>query len=423
LYFPEHHGAYFYIRTNAGDAIDFKIVRAPVASPDREHWEDWLPYRPGIYLSSFVPFANRIARLERENALPRIVISDYAGDESYEIEFAEQAYALELDDGYEFDTDMLRFGYESPSTPTQIFDFDMRTRERTLRKTQEIPSGHDSSLYTVERLFVTADDGAEIPVTVLRLKSTRVDGSAPLLLYGYGSYGITIPAGFDTTSLPLVDRGVIFAIAHIRGGAAKGRQWYLDGKLDQKPNTFKDFARVAEDLQARGYGSPRRTVIAGRSAGGMLVGATVNLRPELFGGVIAGVPFVDVLNTMSDEELPLTPPEWVEWGDPIRDPAAFATIAGYSPYDNIRSDVSYPPILATGGLADYRVTYWEPAKWIARLREAARGGPFLLKMNMEAGHAGSAARFERLEERAHEYAFALQVFGLTEREPVSHIAR
>jgi oligopeptidase B len=361
-----------------------------------------------------------MTRLERRNALPRIVVSDYEGEGYYDIDFPQQAYALDLEPGYEFDTNTLRFNYESPSTPRQTYDYDMETQERVLKKTQEVPSGHNSDLYAVERIAVTAADGAEIPVTILRLKTTPVDGTAPLLLYGYGSYGITIPASFDTTSLSVVDRGVVHAIAHIRGGAARGRQWYLDGKLEKKMNTFTDFARVAEDLQARGYGRPGETVIYGRSAGGLLVGATVNLRPELFGGVIAGVPFVDVLNTMSDAELPLTPPEWVEWGDPIRDVQAYERIAGYSPYENIRADISYPPILATGGLADYRVTYWEPAKWIARLREQANGGPFLLKMNMSAGHAGSAARFERLEERAHDYAFALKVFGFAERAPVQH---
>jgi oligopeptidase B len=423
LYYPEHHGDHFYIRTNADGAVDFKLVRTPVESPSREHWEDWLEHRPGTYLLSFVPFADRMARLERENALPRLVVADYEDTESFEIEFDEQAYALGLETGYEFDTDTLRFTYESPSTPEQTYDFDMRTRGRTLRKTQEIPSGHDSELYLVERFSVAADDGAEIPVTVLRLRTTPVDGTAPLLLYGYGSYGITIPASFETNRLSLVDRGVVYAIAHIRGGTAKGRQWYLDGKLEKKTNSFTDFARVAEELQARGYGRPGETVIYGGSAGGLLVGAAVNLHPELFGGVIGAVPFVDVLNTISDAELPLTPPEWVEWGDPIRDADAYAMIESYSPYDNIRNDIDYPPILATGGLADYRVTYWEPAKWVARLRDEARGGPFFLKMNMEAGHAGSAARFERLRERSHDYAFALKIFGLTQRPPVDHVQR
>lgn len=420
LYYPEHHGDHFYIQTNADGAVDFKIVRAPVATPGREHWEDWLPHRPGSYISSFVPYAGRMVRLERENALPRLVVADYEGEGSYEIEFDEAAYALGLDPGYEFATETLRFSYESPSTPEQTYDFDMGTRERALRKTQEVPSGHNPDLYVVERLFVTAEDGAEIPVTVLRLETTALDGQAPLLLYGYGSYGIAIPASFSTTVLPAVDRGVVYAIAHVRGGASKGRQWYLDGKFEKKVNSFSDFARVAEELQARGYGRKGETVIYGRSAGGLLVGAAVNLRPDLFAGAIAGVPFVDVINTISDGELPLTPPEWVEWGNPITDPEAYATIAGYSPYDNIRPGVSYPPILATGGLADYRVTYWEPAKWIARLREEADGGPFLLKMNMEAGHAGSAARFERLKELSHDYAFALRIFGLADAEPVRH---
>lgn len=420
LYFAEHHGEHFYIQTNTDGAVDFKIVRAPVASPGREHWQDWLAHRPGTYLVTFAPFAERIVRLERENALPRIVVADYEDRESYEIDFDEQAYSLGLDPGFEFDTDTLRFSYESPATPRRTFDFDMRSRERTLRKTQEVPSGHDPGLYTVERIAVAAADGAEIPVTVLRLRDTPVDGSAPLLLYGYGSYGITMPASFETARLSLVDRGVTYAIAHVRGGAAKGRQWYLDGKLDAKTNTFTDFVSVAEALQSRGYGRPGETVIHGGSAGGLLVGAAVNLRPELFGGVIGAVPFVDILNTMSDAELPLTPPEWVEWGNPITDPHAYETIASYSPYDNIRTDVPYPPILATGGLADYRVTYWEPAKWIARLRAEARGGPFLLKMKMDAGHGGPAARFERLRERAHDYAFALELFGLAQREPVAH---
>ena len=420
LYYVDHAGDYFYIRTNAGDAVDFRIMRAPASEPGRQNWEDWLPHRAGTHISDMITFREYLVRLERENALPRIVISDYAQEEAYEIDFDEAAYHLSLSPGFEFDTRKLRFSYESPSTPEQTFDFDMKTRERVLMKTQEVPSGHDPGLYAVERLFVMADDGAEVPVTVLRLRATPVDGAAPLFLFGYGSYGLTMPAGFNTSVLSLVDRGVVYAIAHIRGGAAKGRQWYLDGKLEKKKNSFSDFARAAEELQERGYGRKGGTVIYGGSAGGLLVGATQNLRPDLFGGAIAAVPFVDVINTISDAELPLTPPEWVEWGNPITDPEAFATIAEYSPYENIRGDVDYPPVLATGGLTDYRVTYWEPAKWIARLRDEASGGPFLLKMNMDAGHAGSAARFERLRERTHDYAFALKVFGLTERAPVSH---
>jgi len=420
IYQPEHHGEHFYLHTNADGAVDFKIARAPVADPGRDNWEDWLPHRPGTYLVDFVTFADRLVRLERENALPRIVVSDYEGEVSYPIDFEEAAYALGLEEGYEFDARTVRFSYESPATPEQVWDFDMFNRERTLRKTQEVPSGHRPELYAVERIFVEARDGAEVPVTILRLADTPTDGSAPLVLYGYGSYGLTMPAHFSTNTLSLVDRGIVYAIAHIRGGAAKGRQWYLDGKLGRKMNTFTDFVDVAEALQERAYGRRNETIIYGGSAGGLLVGAAVNLRPELFGGVLAAVPFVDVLNTISDETLPLTPPEWSEWGNPVADPEAYETIAGYSPYDNIGDDVPYPPVLATGGIADYRVTYWEPAKWVARLRDEAKGGPFFLRMNMDAGHRGSAARFEKLEERAHEYAFALKLLGLTEREPVSH---
>ncbi|MEM9315566.1 MAG: S9 family peptidase, partial [Pseudomonadota bacterium] len=350
LYSVQHHGDHFYLHTNRDDAVDFKIMRTPVDAPGRDNWVDWLGYQPGTYVVGMLTLADHMIRVERENALPRIVISDYALENSFEIDFPEAAYNVGLDSGYEFDTATVRFTYESPTTPEQTFDYDVATRERTLRKTQEVPSGHDPARYVAERLFVEAQDGARIPVTVLRLKATPIDGSAPLLLYGYGSYGATVQARFSTSVLSLVDRGVVYAIAHVRGGAAMGRAWYLDGKLDKKKNTFTDFATVAEALQTQGYGRKHETVIYGGSAGGLLVGATLNLRPELFGGVIGAVPFVDVLTTISDAELPLTPPEWVEWGDPIKDPEAYAYIASYSPYDNIRSDIKYPPVLATGGL-------------------------------------------------------------------------
>ncbi|MEM8988666.1 MAG: prolyl oligopeptidase family serine peptidase, partial [Pseudomonadota bacterium] len=307
-----------------------------------------------------------------------------------------------------------------PAQPQQTFDYDMADRTRTLLKTQEVPSGHNPDLYAVETLTAETADGALVPVMVLRLKTTPVDGTAPLLLYGYGSYGAYIPDMFSTTTLSMVDRGAVYALAHIRGGSARGRQWYLDGKLDKKMNTFTDFIASAEALIDAGYTAPQKIVSYGGSAGGLLVGAAVNLRPDLFGGVLAAVPFVDVLSTISDESLPLTPPEWPEWGDPIRSEEAYGWIAAYSPYDNIKAGETYPPILATGGLTDYRVTYWEPTKWIARLRDEAAGGPFLLRMSMDAGHGGSAARFERLEERAHLYAFALEVMGLEKAEPVAH---
>lgn len=415
LYEVAHRGEHFYVHTNAGDAVDFKIVRAPVDNPGREHWEDWLAHDPGTYLERIVTYADYLVRLERADARPRIVVSRYDG-EAHEIAFDAAAYSLDLIAGYEHDSETTRFVLESPKQPAQTFDYDMSARERELRKTQPVPSGHDPARYVVERFDAPADDGARVPVTVLRLEDTPVNQSAPVVLYGYGSYGAFIDDDFSITALSLVDRGVIYAVAHVRGGSARGRQWYLDGKLDKKTNSFTDLIASAEALIERNYTRRGNIVIYGRSAGGLLVGATVNRRPELFGGVIAGVPFVDVLNTISDGSLPLTPPEWPEWGNPIESKADYETIKAYSPYDNIREDVEYPPIMATAGLADYRVTYWEPAKWIARLRTRAKGGPFLLKTNMEAGHAGSAARFERLREQADLYAFALKALGLADGE-------
>ncbi|MEM9421455.1 MAG: prolyl oligopeptidase family serine peptidase, partial [Pseudomonadota bacterium] len=336
------------------------------------------------------------------------------------ISFDDAAYSLGLDGWGEFDTEMVRFSFESPAQPEQTFDYNMRTKERVLRKTQAVPSGHNSDLYAVDMITAKGRDGADIPVTVLRLKETPLDGSAPLLLYGYGAYGIYIPDNFSTSVLSMVDRGVIFATAHIRGGSAKGRQWYLDGKLAKKNNTFTDFNDSAHALIEKGYTSKGQIVSYGGSAGGLLVGAAANLEPDLFAGVLAAVPFVDVITTISDDTLPLTPPEWDEWGNPITSEEQYNWIASYSPYDNIKAGVAYPPILATGGLTDYRVTYWEPAKWVARLREETTGGPHLLRMNMTAGHGGSAARFERLEERAHLYAFALEVVGKMDAKPIGH---
>ncbi|MEM6414109.1 MAG: S9 family peptidase [Pseudomonadota bacterium] len=420
LYSVEHHGDYFYIHTNADNAIDFKIVRTPITHPSRENWEEFLPGRRGIYIRDFIPFNDYIVRLETKAALPRIIIADWTLENEREIAFEEAAYALGLRAGYEYDADTVRFRYESPSTPEETYDFNMATGERTLLKTREIPSGHNKDLYAVERFNLRSVDGAAVPVTLLRLKTVQKDATAPLLLYGYGSYGYALPANFNSRVLSLVDRGVIYAVAHVRGGSDRGREWYLNGKLDKKKNTFEDFGLVAGGLQSMGWTKKDRTVIFGGSAGGLLVGATVNAYPEYVAGVIAAVPFVDTLTTISDETLPLTPPEWEEWGDPIRDQDAYEYIKSYSPYDNIDPEKTYPPILATGGIADYRVTYWEPAKWVARLRAEAKGGPFFLRMDMEAGHGGSAARFKSLEEYAEYYAFALEIFNRTETKPVSH---
>ena len=323
------------------------------------------------------------------------------------IDFDEEAYALSLEPGYEFDTAVTRFVYQSPTTPRQWFDYDLGSRERTLRKTQEIPSGHDPASYETHRLYARAADGAEIPITVLMRKGTALDGRAPLLVYGYGAYGIPMEPSFSIRNLSLVDRGWIWAVAHVRGGSDKGWGWFLDGRKFKKTNSFTDFIACTEHLAAQGYGSAGRIAAYGGSAGGLLMGAIANLRPDLWGAVIAAVPFVDVLNTMSDTSLPLTPPEWPEWGNPLKDAEAYDYIASYSPYDNVEAK-AYPPIIATGGLSDPRVTWWEPEKWIARLREkSTSGAPMLLKINMEAGHGGASGRFDFLKEIALDYAFAI----------------
>ena len=405
-YDVEHWDGRFFVHTNADEAIDFKVMTTPLDATGRSHWRDWAAHRPGRYVVGIGAFNDYFVQLVRENALNSILITAKGGDE-HAIAFAEEAFALNLAGGYEFDTTTLRFVYESPTTPRQWFDYDMATRARTLRKTQEIPSGHDPARYVTRRIFAKAGDGAEVPITVLMRADLALDGSAPVLLYGYGAYGYPHTASFSTQALSLVDRGWIWATAHVRGGSEKGYGWFLDGRGPKKPNTFTDFITCAEHLTAQGYGKAGRIVAYGGSAGGMLMGAIANLRPDLWAGIIGAVPFVDVLNTMSDVTLPLTPPEWPEWGNPLEDAAAYDLIAGYSPYDNITAQ-PYPAVLATGGLSDPRVTYWEPAKWVARLRELTTGeAPILLKINMDAGHGGASGRFDFLKEIALDYAFAV----------------
>ena len=406
LYDADHWGDRWAIRTNAGEAIDFRIVEAPTETPGIAHWTDIVGHTPGRYIEGFGAFKGHLVRQERADANTRIIVRDRAGEE-HEIAVDEPAYALSLGGSAEFDTTTMRYAYNSPSTPTQTFDYDMAARARTLRKTQEVPSGHDPADYVVERLNAPASDGQLVPVTVLRRKSTPVDGSAPLLLYGYGSYGNPIPAAFSTNRLSLVDRGWIYAIAHIRGGSDKGWGWFLDARRHTKKNTFSDFIAAAEHLIGQNYASAGNIVAEGRSAGGMLMGAVTNMRPDLWAGVIGGVPFVDVINTMSDTSLPLTPPEWPEWGNPLESAEDYDYMMSYSPYDQV-APMAYPAVLATGGLSDPRVTYWEPEKWVARLRPATTSNkPILLKINMEAGHAGASGRFDYLKEIAHDYAFAV----------------
>ena len=399
------------ILTNADSAEDFKIVAAPLALPGRENWYDIVPHQAGRLILSMSTFKGRMVRLERVEGLPRIVITDLGSGSESAISFPEEAYSLGLSGAYEFDTTIIRFSYSSPTTPSQVYDYDMATGERFLRKTQEIPSGHDAAAYVTRRLQAPAEDGELVPVTLLYRAGTPLDGSAPCLLYGYGAYGIAIPASFSTRVLSLVDRGFVYAIAHIRGGNDKGHRWYLSGKREHKTNTFSDFIAAARFLAAEKITSAGRIVAHGGSAGGMLMGAVANMAPDLWGGVVAAVPFVDVLNTMLDASLPLTPPEWPEWGNPLENTADFDRILSYSPYDNVGAH-DYPPILALAGLTDPRVTYWEPAKWVARLRARRTGdAPLLLHVNMDAGHAGASGRFDGLKETALEYAFALKIMG------------
>jgi oligopeptidase B len=409
LYTPVDFDGRWYIHTNADGAVDFKIASAEYGATDRKDWKDFIPHQPGRYIEGVASVKNYMIRLERSNALPRIVIRAKDGAE-HAIEQTEAAYALALNSGYEYDTTTIRFVYQSPTTPRQWIDYDIAAKSRTLRKTQEVPSGHDAGKYLAERFFIKAKDGAEIPVTTLRLKSTAKNSGAPVLVYGYGSYGIGMEASFSVTRLSLVDRGWVWVIAHVRGGDEKGRGWFEDGRKKKKINTFTDFIAVAEGLVARGDAAKGKMVTYGGSAGGLLVGAVANMAPDgLFGGHIAAVPFVDVINTMSDKTLPLTPPEWPEWGNPLESAEDYDTMLAYSPYDQV-ADKPYPPIFAHGGLTDSRVTYWEPAKWIARLRDRApKGGPYVLNINMDAGHGGASGRFNQLKEQARDFAFALKV--------------
>ncbi|MCA1438075.1 S9 family peptidase [Bradyrhizobium sp. BRP20] len=407
-------GDELFILTNADDAIDFKIVTTPLSQPERKNWRDLIPYRPGIYIIDLDLYAGHLVRLERANALPSVVIRDLSTSEEHAIAFDEAAYSLDTMGSYEFATTTLRFSYSSMTTPSEIYDYDMVKRTRVLRKRQEIPSGHDPADYVTTRIMAKSYDGTEVPVSILYRRGLKLDGAAPLLLYGYGSYGMAMPASFSANRLSLVDRGFVYAIAHIRGGADKGWGWYLDGKREKKTNSFDDFAASARALIDTKYTSAKRIVGHGGSAGGMLMGAVANRAGELFAGIVAEVPFVDVLNTMLDDTLPLTPPEWPEWGNPIESEKDFRTILSYSPYDNVAAK-EYPAILAMGGLTDPRVTYWEPAKWIARLRATMRGGgPVLLRTNMGAGHGGASGRFDRLDEVAIVYAFALWAAGMAE---------
>ena len=406
-YDVEPHGDLLYIRNNADNAEDFRISVAPLATPGRASWRDVVPHKQSALIVVATLYANWLVWLVRENSLPKLMARNLENGDEHAIAFEEEAYSLSLEAGFEFDTDILRFTYSSMTTPDETYDYDMRKRTRVLRKRQEIPSGHDPRKYMTRRLYATAADGETVPITLLHRADFMPGGNgAPLLLYGYGAYGHSMSASFDEEALSLVDRGFVYAIAHIRGGTDKGWRWYESGKLENKPNSFSDFLTVARYLVGAGYTREGAIVAQGASAGGMLMGAVANLAPQLFAGVIAGVPFVDVLNTMMRDDLPLTPPEWLEWGNPIASAEAYDRIASYSPYDNVRAQ-HYPPILIVAGVTDPRVTYWEPLKWVSRLRATMTGGgPVLLHLHMT-GHAGASGRFEALADTALEFAFAV----------------
>jgi len=405
----EHDGTLF-IHTNDTDP-QFRLCTASIDAPGE--WQELIGPNPHFYMTGVECFAKFFVVEGRENGLDRIAIHRYDDPAvPQRIVFPEASYAAGLGDNPEYDMDVLRLGYESMVTPGTVYDYDVATGNLTTLKVQEIPSGYDGAKYRTERLHVTARDGTQVPVSIVYPADFPRDGSRPLYLYAYGAYGHAIPPGFSTGRLSLLDRGFAYAIAHIRGGDDLGQQWYHDGKLLKRTNTFTDFVDVARALVEQGWTGASKIAIAGRSAGGELMGAVVNSDPDLWGAVIADVPFVDVLNTMLDPELPLTPGEWPEWGNPIEDKAAFELIRSYDPYTNVRAQ-AYPPMFISGGLNDPRVTYWEPAKWAAKLRATKTDNNILLlKTNMGAGHGGKSGRFDSLREAAEEHAFVLWQLGI-----------
>ncbi|MFA5965012.1 MAG: S9 family peptidase [Sphingomonas sp.] len=409
-YDVDDHDGTLFIHTNDTDP-NFRLCTAPIAAPGE--WTELIAPSRHFYMTGVECFKDFFIVDGREDGLDQIEIHRYDQHLAPQrIVFPEASYDAGLGNNPEYDMQVLRVGYESMVTPGTEYDYTVATGELKVLKVQEIPSGYDAGKYRTERLKITARDGTEVPVSIVYPRDFPRDGSAPLFLYAYGAYGYAIPPGFSTGRLSLLDRGFAYAIAHIRGGDDLGQQWYLDGKLEKRTNSFNDFVDVAKGLIADNWTSPGRIAIAGRSAGGELMGAVVNSDPELWGAVIADVPFVDVLNTMLDADLPLTPGEWPEWGNPIEDKAAFELIRSYSPYDNVKPQ-AYPPLFISGGLNDPRVTYWEPAKWAAKLRATKTDDNLLLlKTNMGAGHGGKSGRFESLREAAEEHAFVLWQLGI-----------
>jgi len=404
-YDVDHHGDFFYLRTNKGGR-NFRLVKAPISDPRPEKWQEVVPHRPDVMLAGMEFFENFRVLEEREAGLPQLSVTDLRTGQTRRITFPEPAYDIYSAENAGWNATAFRYGYQSLVSPRSIYDFDMEQGGSTLLKCTEVLGGYDPANYQSERVFATATDGTRVPISLVYKKMTRLDGSAPLLLDGYGSYGIPNDVNFSSSRLSLLDRGFIFAIAHIRGGGELGKPWHDQGRMMQKKNTFTDFIACAEFLLARKYTAKDRLIITGGSAGGLLMGAVTNLRPDLFKAVVSQVPFVDVINTMLDESLPLTVSEFEEWGNPKKK-AEYDYLAGYSPYDNITAK-DYPVMLVKTSLNDSQVMYWEPAKYVAKLRALKTdGNPLLLKINMGAGHGGASGRYDYLHEIAFTYAFIL----------------
>lgn len=410
-YYPEHRDGVFYIRTNQ-NAVNFRLVTAPVSDPQPENWTEIVPHEPAVMMEDHDVFARHLVLTRRVHGLPMLRVQNLETGDMHDITFPEPTYNVSGDVNREFDTSVFRLRYTSLITPLSVFDYDMETRDRVLLKETPVLGPYHKENYQSERLFATASDGTRIPISVVYKKGLQKNGDAPTFLYGYGSYGLSMPAGFNSSRLSLLDRGVVFAIAHIRGGGELGKPWHDAGKMAHKMNTFTDFVGCAEFLIAEKYTSPEKLIISGGSAGGLLMGATVNLRPDLFHAVLSQVPFVDVLNTMLDDTLPLTVGEYVEWGNPnIAD--EYAVMRTYCPYTNLAAK-AYPAMLVKTSLNDSQVMYWEPAKYVAKLRTLKTdANPLLLHTNMAAGHGGASGRYDALKETAFDYAFLLQMWGLT----------
>ena len=407
-----HFGDKFYIRTNL-DAKNFRLVETAVTATSKENWKEIIPHRENVLLTDLELFNDFLVVSERKEGLLNIRIIEWESGREHYLDFGEEVYVARIAINPQFDTKLLRYAYSSLTTPNSTFDYHMESHEKTLLKQQEVIGDFDASNYEARRIYAEAADGAKIPLSMVYRKGMQQDGKNPLLIYGYGSYGYTREPAFNSARLSLLDRGFVFAIAHVRGGQIYGRQWYEDGKMFNKKNSFTDFNACAEQLIADNYTSPDHLYAMGGSAGGLLMGAIINLQPELYHGVIAAVPFVDVVTTMLDDDIPLTTGEFDEWGNPD-DKDSYEYMLSYSPYDNVEAK-AYPNLLVTTGLHDSQVQYWEPAKWVARLRDLKTDvNLLLLKTNMEAGHGGASGRFEYLKEVAFEYSFLLKLAGKTQ---------